>query len=129
MSGDVDCSLPTQAAPLIYANPDKLSVLAVTSRKRVEFLPDVPTFTELGFPAIDAQTWFGLFVRSETPPAAIEKLKSALAEVLRTPAMQNQLRNLRISPYEGSLDDVPARLQKELADFGQEAKKLGIEPQ
>ncbi len=129
MSGEVDISLPTQAAPLIYANPDKLSILAITSKKRVEFLPDVPTFTELGYPAIDAQTWFGLFVRSETPPAAIDKLKSALAEVLRSPSMQEQFRKLRISPYEGSLDDVPARLQQELADFAQEAKKVGLEPQ
>lgn len=129
MAGDVHCSLPTQAAPLIYANPDKLSILAVTSRKRVEFLPDVPTFTELGFPAIDTQTWFGLFVRADTPPAAVDKLQSALAEVLRLPSMQEQLRKLRISPYEGTLSDVPARLQQELADFGQEAKKVGIEPQ
>jgi tripartite-type tricarboxylate transporter receptor subunit TctC len=129
MGGDVDISLPTQAAPLIYANPDKLSVLAITSSKRVEFLPDVPTFAELGYPAIDARTWFGLFVRSETPPAALDKLKSALAEVLRSPSMQEQLRKLRISPYEGSLDDVPARLQQELADFAGEAGKLGIEPQ
>jgi tripartite-type tricarboxylate transporter receptor subunit TctC len=128
MTGEVHLSLPTQAAPLIYANPDKLSILAITSSKRVEFLPDVPTFTELGYP-IDDQTWFGLFVRSETPPSVIDKLKSSLAEVLRSPAMQEQLRNLRISPYEGSLDDVPVRLQRELADFTQEARKLGIEPQ
>lgn len=129
MAGDVDISLPTQAAPLIYANPDKLSILAITSRKRVEFLPDVPTFAELGYPAIDAQTWFGLFVRSESPPDAIDKLKSALAEVMRLPSMQEQLRKLRISSYDGSVDDVPARLQQELADFTTEAKRVGIEPQ
>jgi tripartite-type tricarboxylate transporter receptor subunit TctC len=128
ITGEVHLSLPTQAAPLIYANADKLSILAITSSKRVEFLPDVPTFTELGYP-IEDQTWFGLFVRSETPSPAVDKLKSSLAEVLRSPAMQEQLRNLRISPYEGSLDDVPARLQRELADFTQQAKKLGIEPQ
>ncbi|MDQ8728064.1 tripartite tricarboxylate transporter substrate binding protein [Bradyrhizobium sp. LHD-71] len=129
MTGDVDFSLPTQAAPLIYANPDKLNVLAITSKKRVEFLPDVPTFAELGYPAIDAQTWFGLFVRSETPPAVIDKLKSALADVLRLPSMQEEFRKLRISPYEGALDDVPARLEQELVDFTREAKKFGIEPQ
>jgi tripartite-type tricarboxylate transporter receptor subunit TctC len=128
MTGEVHLSLPTQAAPLIYANSDKLSVLAITSSKRVEFLPDVPTLTELGYP-IDDQTWFGLFVRSETPSAVVDKLRSSLTEVLRSPVMQEQLRNLRISPYEGSLDDVPARLQRELADFTQQAKKVGLEPQ
>lgn len=129
MSGDVDISLPTQAAPLIYANSDKLRVLAITSKKRVEFLPDVPTFAELGYPAIDAQTWFGLFIRSETPPAVTDKLRSALAEVMRSPAMQERLRKLRISPYEGLLADVPARLKQELADFTREAKRVGVKPQ
>jgi tripartite-type tricarboxylate transporter receptor subunit TctC len=88
----------------------------------------VPTFAELGYP-IDDQTWFGLFVRSETPSSVVDKLRSSLADVLHSPAMREQLRNLRISPYDGSLDDVPARLQRELAGFTKEAKKLGIEPQ
>lgn len=128
MSGDVHFSLPTQAAPLIYANPDRLRILAVTSKKRLDFLPDVPTFTELGYP-IDEQTWFGLFARSDTPPDVLAKMRSALAEVLNSTTMKDQLRKLRISPYDGTLEGVPARLQQELADFTQEARKLGIEPQ
>ena len=128
MSGDVHFSLPTQAAPLIYANPDRLRILAVTSKKRLDFLPDVPTFTELGYP-IDEQTWFGLFVRSDTPPDVLARLRSAVAEVLNSATMKDQLRKLRISPYEGTLEGVPARLAQELADFSQEARKLGIEPQ
>lgn len=128
MSGDVDFSLPTQAAPLIYANPDRLRILAVTSKKRLDFLPDVPTFIELGHP-IDEQTWFGLFVRSDTPPDVLAKLRSSLAEVLNSATMKEQLRKLRISPYEGTLEGVPARLKQELEDFTQEARKLGIEPQ
>jgi tripartite-type tricarboxylate transporter receptor subunit TctC len=129
MTGNVDISLPTQAAPLIYANADKLTVLAVTSKKRVEFLPDVPTLVELGYPSIDSQTWFGLFVRTETSTAAVDKLKSALAEVMKLPVMQEHLRNLRVSAYDGALDDVPAKLDQELADFTVEARKVGIEPQ
>jgi tripartite-type tricarboxylate transporter receptor subunit TctC len=128
MTGDVHFSLPTQSAPLIYANPDKLKILAITSKKRLDTLPDVPTFAELGY-AIDEKTWFGLFVLAETPPAATEKLKAALAEVFNSPSMKEQLSKLRVSPYEGTLEEVPARLQRELADFTQEAKKLGLEPQ
>jgi tripartite-type tricarboxylate transporter receptor subunit TctC len=128
MAGDVDFSLPTQSAPLIYANPDKLKILAITSKKRLDTLPDVPTFAELGY-AIDEKTWFGLFVRSETPPAVVEKLKSALAEVFNAPSMKAQLSKLRVSPYEGKMDDVPVRLQQELDDFSKEARKLGLEPQ
>jgi tripartite-type tricarboxylate transporter receptor subunit TctC len=129
MSGDVHFSLPTQGAPLIHVNRDRLRFAAVTSEKRLEFLPEVPTFKELGYPSIVEQTWFGMFVRSQVSQPAIDKLKSAMAEVMSSPAMQQHLKDLRISPYEGALDDVPAKMQRELTEFTQEAKKLGIEPQ
>jgi tripartite-type tricarboxylate transporter receptor subunit TctC len=129
MGGTVHFSLPTTAAPLIHVNPDKLRIVAVTSRKRLDFLPDVPTFTELGFPTLAEEAWFGLFIRSQTPQPVADKLKSAMAEVLKTPAMQEHLKTLRIAHYEGTLDEVPAKLQRELAEFIGQAKKLGFEPQ
>jgi tripartite-type tricarboxylate transporter receptor subunit TctC len=129
MSGNVHFSLPTQGAPLIHVNPDKLRLVAVTSEKRLEFLPEVPTFKELGYPSIVDQTWFGLFVRSQVPSPVIDRLKSAMAEVMKSETMQAHLKTLRISPYEGALEDVPAKMQRELAEFTEEAKKLGIEPQ
>ena len=110
-------------------NPEQLRIVAVTSRKRLDFLPDVPTFTELGFPTLVEEAWFGLFIRSQTPQPAAGKLKSAMAEVLASPAMQEQLKTLRISPYEGTLDEVTAKLQRELTEFTTQAKKLGFEPQ
>lgn len=97
MSGLVHFSLPTTAAPLIHVNPDKLRILAVTSQKRLDFLPDVPTFTELGFPKLVDEAWFGLFVRSQTPQPVADKLKQAMVEVLKSTEMQGHLKNLRIS--------------------------------
>lgn len=129
MSGDVHFSLPTQGAPLIHVNRDKLHLAAVTSSKRLEFLPEVPTFKELGYPSIVDETWFGLFVRSQVPQPAIDKIKSAMAEVMKSSTMQQHLKDLRISPYEGKLEDAPAKMQRELEQFSEEAKKLGIEPQ
>jgi tripartite-type tricarboxylate transporter receptor subunit TctC len=129
MSGNVHLSILTQGAPLIHANLDKLRLLAVTGEKRLDFLPDVPTFKELGYPTMTDSTWFGIFVRSEVPQGMIDKLRATLADVIRSPAMQEQFKSLRISPYEGTLDDVPAKLQRELAEFAAEAKKLGLEPQ
>lgn len=104
-------------------------MLAISSEKRIDSLPDLPTFKELGYPTIVSETWFGLFVRSEVPQPVIGKLRSAMAQVMTSPTMQEQLKNLRVSPYEGALDDVPAKLQQELAKFTDEARKIGIEPQ
>ncbi|MDQ8726593.1 tripartite tricarboxylate transporter substrate binding protein [Bradyrhizobium sp. LHD-71] len=129
MSGDAHFSFLTQAAPLIHSNPDKLRLLAVSSEKRLDFLPDLPTFKELGYPTIVSETWFGLFVRSEVPKPVIDKLRSAMAEVMKSTLMQEQLKSLRVSPYDGTLEDVPAKLQQELAEFKDEARKIGIAPQ
>jgi tripartite-type tricarboxylate transporter receptor subunit TctC len=129
MSGNVHFSLLTQGAPLIHANLDKLRLIAVTSEKRLDFLPDVPTFKDLGYPTLTDGTWFGMFVRSQVPQGMIDKLRSALAQVIASLTMQEQFKTLRLSPYEGTLEDVPARLQRELAEFTEEAKKLGLEPQ
>lgn len=130
MAGDVHFSILTQSAPLIFANPDKLTVVATTASKRAEFLPDSPTLVELGYPTMDVPVWFGLFARSDTPPAVLAKLKSVMAEVLRSPATQEQLRKLKITLIDRRpLDDVPAALQRELVDFTAAAKKLGVEPQ
>ena len=55
---------------------DKLRLIGITSEQRVDFLPDVPTFKELGFPSVTDQTWYALFVRSETPKPIIDKLSA-----------------------------------------------------
>jgi tripartite-type tricarboxylate transporter receptor subunit TctC len=51
--------------------------LAVTNPTRYRFLPNVPTFAELGYPDFTAKVWFGLFVRKGTPAALIQRYTDA----------------------------------------------------
>jgi tripartite-type tricarboxylate transporter receptor subunit TctC len=129
MSGDVQLSLPTQGAPLIHANPDKLRILAITGDKRVALLPDVPTFKELGYPSLVSETWFGLFLRSNTPKPIVDKVKVASEKVIKSQIVQDFIKAQKVSPYEGKLEDVPAKLDRELAEFSEQAKKAGVLPQ
>lgn len=129
MSGDVQLSLPTQGAPLIHANPGKLRILAITGDKRVDLLPDVPTFKELGYPALVSETWFGLFMRSNTQKPIIDKVKAATDKVINSRVAQEFIKEQKVSPYTGKLDDVPAKLERELLEFSEQAKKAGVEPQ
>lgn len=129
MSGDSHAFAASQGAPLIHANPDKMRMTAISAEKRSEFLPNVPTFKELGYPSATYEAWSALFVRSDTPAPIVAKLKAALAETMASPAIQAHWKKLSIPPYEGSLDALPARLEKELVDFTADAKKLGLQPQ
>lgn len=128
MSGDSHAFAASQGAPLIHANPDKMRMAAISAEKRSAYLPNVPTFKELGYPVV-YQSWSGLFVRSDTPAPIVAKLKTALAQVMASPEMQQAVKSLSIEPYSGKVEDLPKLMEKELADFTEDQKKQGILPQ
>jgi len=129
MSGDIQAYFSTQAYASTQTESDRLRLIAITSEKRVDFLPNVPTFKELGFPDVTDQTWYALFVRSETPKPVLDKLRAAFADAMKSDAMKAQLKINGLSPYDGTLEDFPAKMQSELSRFIDEAKQLGLEPQ
>ena len=55
--------------PHIHAG--KLNAIAVTSAARSRFLPDVPSFKELGYDEFTAAIWFGLLIRAGTPASVV----------------------------------------------------------
>ena len=126
MSGTVQAYFSTQAFATTQLGSDKLRLLGISSAQRVDFLPDVPTFREMGFPGIVDQTWYALFVRSETPRAILEKLRAVFADAMKSTLIQTQLRNNGLSPYDGRLEDFPAKLESELVRLTEEAKTLGL---
>ena len=65
--------------------------LAVTSPQRIESLPDVPTFGEAGYPAMDYSLWFAVLAPSRTPPAIIKKLHDDIARAVADPNYKEQL--------------------------------------
>jgi tripartite-type tricarboxylate transporter receptor subunit TctC len=69
----------------------KLNAIAVTSPERWRFLPDVPSFAELGQPDFTAEVWFGLMLRSGTPPAVADSVLAAAQAAHADPAVKAKL--------------------------------------
>lgn len=69
----------------------RVRALAVVGDKRFVSFPDVPTFAELGYPAIIGDSWMGLLAPAGTPAPIVQKLHDTLARILKEPAVQEKL--------------------------------------
>jgi tripartite-type tricarboxylate transporter receptor subunit TctC len=69
----------------------KLKALGVTSASRSRFMPEVPSFEELGYPEFTTQVWFGLLVKSGTPAPTLERLTAAAKAAHADPAVKEKL--------------------------------------
>ena len=78
---DMSMSAPSTVAPLVQAN--KLRALAVTSARRLDILPGVPTMAESGYPGFEALDWKAVVVPAGTPPEVIAALNAAVNKALK----------------------------------------------
>lgn len=85
LANDVQLMVDVVSTSLPHIKAGKLKPLAVTSRSRLDVLPNVPTVAESGYPGFQAATWFGLAVPAQTPPEAVAKLQAAASRVLKDP--------------------------------------------
>lgn len=85
----------------------RLNAIAVTSAERSRFLPDVPTFAELGYPEFTTTIWFGMFLRAGTPAAIVDSYVNAAKAAHTDPEVKKQLEALGF--------DVPAQTGPQVA--------------
>lgn len=93
-SGEVTSAFDnlSTVAPLIR-NGD-LKALAVTSERRSDAFPDVPTVAESGYPQYEISSYFGLAAPAGTPPAVVDALNQAVMKAVAGPAFQAQFKTL-----------------------------------
>lgn len=82
LGGQVNAMIDTVPAAQSQIKAGKLRALATTTKERVASLPDVPTVGEAGFPGMLVSSMFGISAPAGTPEAVIQKLNSALKDIL-----------------------------------------------
>jgi tripartite-type tricarboxylate transporter receptor subunit TctC len=98
MGGRVQSVFPGVAAGLPSVKSGKVIPLGVTGNQRQAVLPDVPTFAEQGYPAMQALTWYGLVGPAKLPAAVTEKLNATVNDILKSPDFQKKLTQIGIDP-------------------------------
>ncbi len=91
MSGAVHVIFEPMGTMLPHIRSGKLKSLGITTAKRVQAAPDIPTIAESGLPGFDMSTWYGILVPAGTPPAVIKKLHGELVRITRLPEMKERL--------------------------------------
>jgi tripartite-type tricarboxylate transporter receptor subunit TctC len=126
LGGQIPMLVDSVPASLAQIKAGRMKAIAVTSLQRSEFLPDVPTVAEQGYPGFESIGWFGLAAPAGTPQAAIDTLSGAVQASLTDPAVTTKLANMAVTP---AGKETPARfgqfLQSEIAKWGKVVKDSG----
>ena len=93
MAGQVDLNVDTLPTNLPHIRSGKLRALAVTTPARVEWLPEVPTVAESGFPGFDRKVWYMIVGPAGLPAPIAERWAAALNTALATPEIAQRLRD------------------------------------
>jgi tripartite-type tricarboxylate transporter receptor subunit TctC len=129
IANDVQVMFMTPPASRPYIEGGKIRPIGVTSLKRIEWLPNVPTLAEAGVPGMEVMTsWTGMFAPARTPPAVIGRLHEQLAKAMAAP-VRDRLGSLGVIP----VGNAPAEFKPFVADqvrrIAEIARSAGIEPQ
>lgn len=129
MGGNVDLMFDQMYSAVPSIKADKIRPLAITSKKRSPLLPNVPSFTELGYPKVEVLNWQGLIAPKGTPKAIIDKLNAAANEALKDP----QLRELMLSQGNeiggGSPAEFASLIKAEASKWSAVVKTANIKPE
>lgn len=121
------CDQATSAISNLKAG--KVKAYAVTTSARVPSLPEVPTSTEAGLPALQVSVWHGLFAPKGTPRPVIDRLAAALQAALEDPALKERFGDLATDPVardRATPEALASHLKAETDKWGPIIRKAGV---
>jgi tripartite-type tricarboxylate transporter receptor subunit TctC len=96
LGGQITSAILPIDTPLPYLQSRELRALATSGSRRSAPLPDVPTFREAGYPALDTLDWWGVFVPAATPADCVERLYNSIRQALAADEVRTGLAKLSI---------------------------------
>jgi tripartite-type tricarboxylate transporter receptor subunit TctC len=115
IGGNVQASFDQVASSLPHIQAGKLRALAVSSERRLDMLPEVPTFREAGLPSNNEPSWFGLVAPAGTPAPVVARIQAAAAAAVREPAVTARLLDLALFPSGSTPQSFAAQIRDEIA--------------
>ena len=126
IGGQVPLFFGNLASTLQHVQAGKLRALAVTSAKRANALPDVPTLAEAGVPGSEIYEWNAIFAPAGTPDAVVDKLSDALIKAMDHPEVKARLAQLGGDVQKGGPNAAQEFIQAQMALWARVVKAKGI---
>ncbi|OWU86742.1 hypothetical protein ATO6_03065 [Oceanicola sp. 22II-s10i] len=129
LSGVIQVAMSGPAAIVPNHESGKLRALAVTGTERYAPTPDIPTMAEEGVEGLDTESWYGLFVRSDTPQEIVDTLAAGLKTATEDPQVLERAETAGVPIRYLTPAEMGERVQKEVADCRETIEKAGITAQ
>lgn len=126
LSDVVDAQFDNMVSIMTQVKAGKLRALGVSSSRRLDALPDVPTIAETVVPGFEAGTWYGVVAPANTPPDVIAKLNREIVRIVGLPDVQARLLELGLVPSTNSPAEYATMIRAEVDRYAKAIKAGGI---
>ncbi len=129
LSGEVQALFSPVPSVLSLSRSGKLRAFAVSSAKRVELAPELPTVAESGVPGFESTGWYALFAPARTPRSIIEQINAEVNRMLHQPETRERYLGIGMVPVGGSPEALADYLKVEVVRWAKVIREAGVQPE
>lgn len=126
LSGRVDLFFDNASTAKGYVDSGQVKAYAISTAARWSGLPQLPTVSETGIAKMELEAWFGIFTRAATPQPVLDRLRSAMTQVMNTPEVANALGRTGNRILKMPSAEAEAFVKREVLTWSAEIRKAGI---
>jgi tripartite-type tricarboxylate transporter receptor subunit TctC len=125
LGGQVSLMFDNLPSALPQVKAGKLRALAVTSARRSQAAPDIPTIAESGVPGYEVDSWFGILAPAGTPKEIVNKLNAEIVRILQIPEVRERLLEQGAEPVGDTPEHFAEHIRKETVKWARVVKASG----
>ncbi|PUE09658.1 ABC transporter substrate-binding protein [Limnohabitans sp. T6-5] len=126
LQGDVQFACVPAVAVIPQVKAGKMRALAVSTAKRSQLTPDIPTMKEAGLPEIESTAWMALMAPASTPQDIVLRMNQEINAILALPDVKDKLHAQYMEPLGGSVEDLQKFMQQELRTMTPIIRRIGL---